>query len=75
MSGCDCVRCQTEGCDDSELCGCCLNAEVERLTTAIQRVQAVCDKPNPGPSWDSYVEGYNDAISVVQAAMEGDADA
>ena len=42
---------------------------------AIQRVQAVCDKPNPGPSWDSYVEGYNDAISVVQAAMEGDADA
>ena len=42
---------------------------------AIQRVQAVCDKPNPGPSWDSYVEGYNDAISVVQAAMEGEVDA
>lgn len=39
MSGCDCVRCQTEECDASELCGCCLNAEVERLTTAIQRVR------------------------------------
>lgn len=45
------------------------------LEAAIQRVQAVCDKPNRGPSWDSYVEGYNDAISVVQAAMEGEVDA
>ena len=58
MSGCDCVRCQTEGCDDSELCGCCLNAEVERLTTAIQRVRElaefwkaqVADSPS-GASW------------------------
>jgi preprotein translocase subunit Sss1 len=49
--------------------------ELKQAQAAIQRVQAVCDKPNPGPSWDSYVEGYNDAISVVQAAMEGDADA
>ena len=51
-----------------------LDAAIERLA-AIQRVQAVCGKPNPGPSWDSYVEGYNDALSVVQAAMVGDADA
>jgi hypothetical protein len=49
--------------------------ELKQAQAAIQRVQAVCDKPNPGPSWDSYVEGYNDAISVVQAAMEGEVDA
>jgi len=49
MSGCDCVRCQTEECDNSELCGCCLNAEVERLTTAIQRVREVC--ANPETTW------------------------
>jgi hypothetical protein len=48
---------------------------LKQAQAAIQRVQAVCDKPNPGPSWDSYVEGYNDAISVVQAAMEGEVDA
>ncbi len=49
--------------------------ELKQAQAAIQRVQAVCDKPNSGPSWDSYVEGYNDAISVVQSAMEGDVDA
>ena len=49
--------------------------ELKQAQAAIQRVQAVCDKPNRGPSWDSYVEGYNDAISVVQAAMEGEVDA
>jgi hypothetical protein len=48
MSGCDRVRCQTEGCDASELCGCCLNAEVERLTTAIQRVRDLCQESGPG---------------------------
>ena len=53
----------------------CAEALIEAQQAAIQRVQAVCGKPNPGPSWDSYVEGYNDALSVVQAAMEGDADA
>jgi len=53
----------------------CAESLIEWQQAAIQRVQAVCDKPNRGPSWDSYVEGYNDAISVVQAAMEGEVDA
>lgn len=39
MSGCDCVRCQTEECDASELCSCCLNAEVERLREVLRSTQ------------------------------------
>ena len=36
---CDCSRCQTEGCNANYLCPCCLKAEVERLTAAMQRVR------------------------------------
>lgn len=47
--------------------------EVERLTASIQRVREVCDRTR-GDTWDSYNQGYNDALDVVESALEGDSD-
>ena len=52
---CDCSRCQTEGCNANYLCPCCLKAEVERLTAAIQRVRELADTwMSDGAAWGPY---------------------
>lgn len=71
MSGCDCVRCQTEECDAGELCSCCLNAEVERLTTAIQRVRNIQQR-YISVSRDEMSQ--TDALGAIRRALDGDGD-
>ena len=53
---CDCSRCQTEGCNANDLCPCCLKAEVDRLTAAIQRVRELLDEEQ---------RGYNPPLGLI----------
>lgn len=39
MSGCDCSRCQTEGCVANTYCPCCLKAERDVLRAQIERAR------------------------------------
>lgn len=41
MSGCDCSRCQTEGCVANTYCPCCLKAERDVLRAQIERVREI----------------------------------
>ena len=44
MSGCDCSRCQTEGCVANTYCPCCLKAERDVLRAQIERVRELCEQ-------------------------------
>ena len=64
--GCDCSRCQTEGCDANAYCRCCLAAELADDKAAIARVRAVCDQADEDGTalvW----------LADVRRALEGDA--
>jgi len=67
---CDCSRCQTEGCNANYLCPCCLKAEVERLTAAIQRVRELESR------WrvhTAFITSGAEAAYALRRALDGDA--
>ena len=45
----------------------------EKAEAALQRVREVCSQTK-GDNWDSYNQGYDDALDVVESALEGDSD-
>ena len=53
--GCDCSRCQTEGCDANAYCRCCLAAELADDKAAIARVRELADTwMSDGAAWGPY---------------------
>ena len=45
----------------------------EQAEAALQRVREVCSQTKDD-NWDSYNQGYDDALDVVESALEGDSD-
>ena len=79
MSGCDCSRCQTEGCVANTYCPCCLKAERDVLRAQIERVRELCEQivvtadPSARNKYGAR-HGHWVAQTILRALEEGDVD-
>ena len=47
------------------------SARLIEAEAAIQRVREVCGQTK-GDTWDSYNQGYNDALGVIECVLDGE---
>ena len=72
---CNCTAANCGPCAEHFPCRCCLEAEVERLTAVVERVRKACNDPYVGPPTTygrGFEIGYNDALTIVRAALRGE---
>lgn len=77
MSGCDCSRCQTEGCVANTYCPCCLKAERDVLRAQIERVRELPilgKAPQGNTALRGYNDGWNSCRMATLRALDGDSD-
>ena len=76
-----CRNCANTGCSQVCPCYCCLAAVVERLTAERDALAALCEQQTKDRSlysddrekYDlSYIDGWNDALDLVEQALRGE---